>query len=202
MSPRRSRRPWRLLLLVALLALATPLWLPAIGLALVVSDPLAPADAVAPLAGGTDRARYAIALQRSGAAPWLVASDIRLLGPLGRLGSEQTRTIAAAAGLLPWHIYETDRVVRSTYQELLAIRALAERQGWRSLIIVTSPEHTRRTRIMANEAFRASGISVRVRPVEGHGYDPARWWRDERERTLTLTEYPKLLAFLLGYRGE
>ena len=202
MSPAKPRRRWRLLLLVALLALATPLWLPAIGLALVVSDPLAPADAIAPLAGGTDRARYAIALQRSGIAPWLVASDIRLLGPLGRLGSEQTRTLAAAAGLLPWQIYETDRVVRSTYQELLAIRALAERQGWHSLIIVTSPEHTRRTRLMADEIFCASAISVRVRPVQGHGYDPARWWRSERERTLTLTEYPKLLAFLLGYRGE
>ena len=202
MSATTPRRPWRLLLLIALLALATPLWLPAIGLALVVSDPLAVTDGVVPLGGDMGaRVRHAADLLAAGYASRMIVTDI-LPSPDGALRSKEQAEQARTFGVPASQLYETDRVVRSTYQELLAIRALAERQGWRSLIIVTSPEHTRRTRIMANEAFRASGISVRVRPVEGHGYDPARWWRDERERTLTLTEYPKLLAFLLGYRGE
>lgn len=195
------RRGWRSLLFAALLAMAAPLWLPAVGTALVVADPLAPADAVVPLAGGTKRARYAASLQRGGHALWLIAADIRLLAPFGRLGSEHSRPIAIAAGVPPWQIFETDRVVRSTYAELLAIRDLAAARGWRSLIVVTSPEHTRRTRLMVREIFASSGIAVAVRPVVGFGYDPARWWRDPFERRLTLSEYPKLLAFLLGYRG-
>lgn len=201
----RARRWGRLrrAALPALVALAAALaaWLPVAGRLLVVADPLAPADAIVALAGSDTRAWHAAELQRAGYARWTVASDLKLVGPLGRLGSEKNRDIAFAAGGIPWHVYETDRIVGSTYTELVAIRDLAALQGWGSLIVVTSPEHTRRTRMMAAEVFRGSGIAVRVRPVVGHGYDPAAWWRDGDERLLTLTEYPKLIVYLLGYRG-
>lgn len=199
---RLSRRPTRgLAPLLALLALAAaPLWLPLLGTALVVADPLAPADAIVALAGSDTRAWYAAELQRAGYARWTLTSDIKYIGPLGRLASEKNRTIAVAGGVLPWHIYETDRIVPSTYTELLAIRDAARARGWRSLIVVTSPQHTRRTRLMADEIFGAE-IAVSVAPVLGPPYNPAQWWRGEHERRLTLTEYPKLLVFLIGYRG-
>jgi uncharacterized SAM-binding protein YcdF (DUF218 family) len=195
------RRLRHLLLLGAVIALTIPLWLPAIGTALVVADPPANADAVVPLGGDMGaRVRYAADLLAAGHAPLLLITDL-IPGSAGELRSKEHAAQAIAHGVPAARLVYAERVVRSTYQELLAVRELAGRQGWRSLIIVTSPEHTRRTRLMADEVFAASGIAVAVRPVQGYGYDPATWWRDERERMLTLNEYPKLLAFLLGYRG-
>ncbi len=190
------------LLLVLVVGAATPLWLPWVGQILVVADPLASADAVAPLVGGDDRARYAAALWQGGYARCFIASDVRLISPYGRLSSARNSDLAAASGVPPWQIYQTDRIATSTYTELQAIRDLAQRQGWRSLILVTSPEHTRRTRIIARDVFHTTGIAVSVQPVVGYGYDPAHWWRNEEERRLTGMEYAKLAAFLIGHRGQ
>jgi uncharacterized SAM-binding protein YcdF (DUF218 family) len=187
---------------VLLVGAATPLWLPWIGLLLVVTDPLTRADAIVPLAGGDDRARYAVALWRSGYAHYFIASDIKLIGPYGHLSSALNSDLAVASGVLPWQIYQTDRIVTSTYTELQAIRDLAQCQGWRSLIIVTSPEHTRRTWIIARDVFHTTGIAISVQPVVGYGYDPAHWWRNGEERRLTGMEYAKLAAFLIGHRGQ
>lgn len=195
---KRQRALFSLTALVALLATA-PLWLPAVGLVLVVADPLAPADAIVPLAGDLgERVEYAVMLLETGYAPRLVISDMVRRGT--QLTSESNQALALAAGVAPNKLVATERVVRSTYSELGAIHALAQRENWRTLIIVTSPEHTRRTQLMANEIFGDGTMVVRVRPVEGYGYHPARWWQSEPERRLTLLEYPKLLAYLLGYR--
>jgi uncharacterized SAM-binding protein YcdF (DUF218 family) len=191
-----------LLLLFIVIVVTTPLWRPAIGQILVVSDPLAPADAVVPLAGGAHRAEYAIEIYRAGYAPAFVATDLVFISPLGRIASENNATLASAVGIPSQHIYATDHIVTSTYTELQATRDLAQRQGWRSLIIVTSPEHTRRTRIIASDVFHATGITISVQPVVGYGYDPARWWERTEEYRLTVMEYPKLAAFLVGYRGQ
>jgi len=194
-------RAARALLFALLCVAATPLWLPLLGTALVVADPLAPADAVVPLAGDLgERVASAAELLHAGFAPRLVLSDLRVDDD-GALTSKDHRRFALDAGVQPGRLFPIDRTVRSTYQELVAVRELATRSGWRSLIVVTSPQHTRRTRLIAAEVFRDSSIAVHVRPVEGFGYTPSRWWQSDRERTLTLGEYPKLLAFLLGYRG-
>lgn len=189
-----------LLFTAALFALAAPLWLPYLGVMLVVADPLVPANAVIPLAGGHQRARYAVEIFAAGYATCFVATDLVPNDAGDGWRSGENRAIALENGIPPTQIRQTTGIVRSTYEEAQAIRELAEAQDWRSLIIVTSPTHTRRTRLIMDEVFRDSAIVVMVHPVVGYDYNPAGWWRDEQERKLTLWEYLKLTAFFVGYR--
>ena len=82
------------------------------------------------------------------------------------------------------------------------MRGLAQREGWQSLIVVTSPSHTRRSRAIFRTVFTGTGITVSIRPSisESKGKADAAWWRDEHERGMVGREYMKLIAFLVGIR--
>jgi uncharacterized SAM-binding protein YcdF (DUF218 family) len=196
---RRRARLLAALLTSALLAATYQLWLPAIGSFLVVADPLRRADAVVPLAGGEQRVAYAAELFRRGYASWFVVTDLAPSRGGRSLSSKENSRAAIERGVGAERIRSTGAVVTSTYAEAQAVRGLAEQQGWRSLIVVTSPEHTRRAQLIFGQVFAGSGIALIVRPAEGSGYTPGIWWQNLDERRLALTEYLKLAAFLIGY---
>ena len=87
-----------------------------------------------------------------------------------------------------------------TYEEAIAVQQLAQEQGWRSLIIVTDPHHTRRARMAFRDVFRDSGITVMVRPVNDSWYQADSWWQTRDGLRETWTEYLKLLLYVVGYR--
>lgn len=185
-----------------LLVWSYPFWLPSAGAFLIVQDPLVRADAIVPLAGGPHRVTRAAQLFRAGYATWFVASDP---DPdqfaLGRLTSRQIINEARARGIPASHMYLTAVPVTSTYTEARAVRDLAEAEGWQSLIIVTTPEHTRRTHIIFRHVLRGSGIALSVQPAINDDTLPGRWWQDHHQRHFVLQEYAKLFAFLMGYRS-
>ena len=181
--------------------LAHSLWLPIAGRFLVVADPLQPADAVVPLGGGgVGRVAQAAALLEDGYATWLVATDAELdLPGIRSSQSELIRQEAQWQGVQPERILVAPGVVETTCDEALALRTLAQEQGWRSLLVVTDPFHTRRARLNFRDAFRGTGIMVTVRPVEETSYDPEAWWQSADGLRDTWTEYAKLVLYLLGY---
>lgn len=79
------------------------------------------------------------------------------------------------------------------------MRRLAQQQGWRSVLVVTHSFHTRRARLAFRDGFRDTGITVAVRPVNEHWYDPGSWWQSHKGLRQTWTEYLKLALHLLGY---
>jgi uncharacterized SAM-binding protein YcdF (DUF218 family) len=81
---------------------------------------------------------------------------------------------------------------RSTADEAGFAAVLVQRCGWRSLIVVTSPYHTRR----AGWTFRrAIGDATRVTTVaSGAPSRPWRWWSRERDTEAVLLEWVKGLA--------
>jgi uncharacterized SAM-binding protein YcdF (DUF218 family) len=189
------------LAVLGFLFLSRGLWLPLIGRALVVADPLEPADAVVPLAGGDKRAVYAAELFQAGYADWFVATDMPLdLPGIRRSYAELVRQEAIFQGVPAERILVAPGLVETTYEEALAVRALAQAQGWQSLLIVTDPYHTRRARICFREAFRDADVAIVIRPIEGSWYDPETWWQSTAGLRETWTEYVKLALHLLGYR--
>ena len=54
------------------------LWLPFFGRWLVIADPLVPAQAIVPLAGGGERVNHAARLYKQGKAAWFVATNTPL----------------------------------------------------------------------------------------------------------------------------
>jgi uncharacterized SAM-binding protein YcdF (DUF218 family) len=177
-------------------------WLPVIGRVLVVSDPLQPSDAIVVLAGGgRHRVAGGAELFHAGYAPWFIVTNSPLNTPGIRSEYAELMTLEAGwQGVPEGRILRAPGTVRTTYGEALAVRRLAEELGFRSLIIVTDPFHTRRARRAFREAFRMSGITLAVQASNGGRYDADSWWQTQEGLRLTWTEYVKWMLYLLGTR--
>jgi uncharacterized SAM-binding protein YcdF (DUF218 family) len=183
-----------------LLLIQYRLWLPEIGRYLVVADPLQRADAIVPLAGERSRVFYAADLYREGLAPWFGITEMWVGNPNPVISYVQSVTGQTLDAGVPREriAYAAGQAV-STYEEAWNLRQLALARGWHSLIVVTSPFHTRRARLILHEVFSGTGISIIIRPVPAHWYDPAKWWTTAAGRQITLEEYLKLAAHAVGY---
>jgi len=139
---------------------------------LIRSDPLPPAaDAIVVLSAGVtadgmlpqqgvDRLLKGLELWKAGRAPRIVLT--RELRKTARgwisTSSDQKRLIALAGQ--PQVILTSP--VTSTRDEAVRVAALARRQGWKSLILVTSPFHSRR----ACATFEGVGLDVACAPSD------------------------------------
>ncbi|GAC1644283.1 MAG: hypothetical protein NVS4B8_14850 [Herpetosiphon sp.] len=180
--------------------LSRGLWLPLIGYFLAVSDPLQPVDAVVPLAGDRDRVTSAVQLFDQGFARWFVLTDmVATTLPSDTTYVQVMRKEIVKRGIPSDRIAAAPNIAASTFREALNVRQLAQQQKWHSLLVVTSPYHTRRTRLMFQHIFHGTGILVIVRPSEDSFYQPSVWWKSYNGRHATEQEYSKLLLYLLGY---
>lgn len=205
-SPARRRWWWRGFLVA--LVLSPLAAFPFLGRLLVAEDPLQAADAIVVLAG-------------SRADRWLEAVDVRAAGfatsiVLSRGARESGEDALAARGI---RLPDTAELARgamielgvpagditflpdepdSTAGEAAIVRRLAEASGWRRIIVVTSKQHTRRTRLAFRRALRGTGIESMVRASRYDVADPPRWWRTRRGLRETLFEWIKLVAYTAG----
>lgn len=190
------------ILIVVVLVVAHALWLPAIGRFLVVSDPLQAADAILPLGGaGRTRTQAAAELYRQGLAPWFVVTDMPINTPgIRETYGELMRREAAWQGAPEERIVIASGTHRTTYSEARALRQLMTERGWRTLIVVTDPYHTRRARMCFRDVFRGTDLQVMVHAANPSWWQPDWWWRDADSLRETWTEYLKLVLYLVGMR--
>lgn len=156
-----------LFLSLVVLVGVTPILRPGVQ-ALIVDEPLPPnnVDAIVVLSAalsqdgylspaGTERLIHAVELLERGAAPTIVTT--RLRRPVGpetvTSDADQARLIGLAPDRVRHLVVDS---VRTTRDEAVQVAALARREGWQHLIMVTSPLHTRR----ACAAFRHVGLSI------------------------------------------
>lgn len=208
-----------LLVLGLLVYKAGELWLPFLGSALIAADPLARADVVVPLAGERSRVFYAAQLFRQGLAGWYAITDMVVTGcklPVARCRAslaaastgdgeswtrytESVRDQALTAGVPLAAIVRVPGTADTTYHEALNLRQVALARGWHSLLVVTSPFHSRRARLIFGDVFRGTGIRVSVQPAEPHWYRPETWWTTPEGRQATAEEYLKFALYFVGY---
>ena len=208
----RIRFLGRLVLAIALLY-AVARWVLPIGLeayarSFIVDEALTPADATVTLSGGNgERLHAAIGLYRRHLARtlFIVGPDVPLLpvytGGDSLSQGEAKRRIALRRGVPP------DSVVlvlgpTSTIEEATASLETAKEHAWSSLIVVTSPFHSRRARATFRHVFRDSGIEVKVYhlPLGRSSDDPRRWWKSESDTMSVLTETIKSVFYAWNYR--
>jgi len=136
------------LLLLALLVVIRGLGLPLIGGALIVADPLRPADAVVPLGGGEP------GLVRQGDARWLIVTDSEIdLPGIHDSWADLVRREAIWQGTPEARSVAAPDIVTTTYNEAQAVRRLVLARGWRTLLVLTDPYHTRRARLVFRDVF-------------------------------------------------
>lgn len=185
--------------LLLLLFLVTPFALQAAGDFLRVQDKLAKADAIIVLAGDDngERVNQGVKLFKAGYADKILMSG----GPLAwRLtAAEWMKKQAVAEGIPPPAIIVQDRS-RSTIDDARFSLPLAAAQGWRSVILVTSPYHTRRAGNVFRKVFGDQHIKVIVQPAEPSAFSFDRWWTRYEDRGAVVWEYVSfVLYFFKGY---
>ncbi len=179
--------------LVLLLLMVLPLCCWAVGGLLIVADPLEKADYAVALSGDTgERILTAADLYHNGYVKGLILTNLDNASR-GRMIQE-----AIAAGIPENRILWTRRIESSTRNEAVALRELTEQKQIKSLIIVTDPFHTFRTRLIFTSVFKGSGVDLSVRPVVGHWYRSWNWFLSAKGIQTTLFEYGKLIGFIFS----
>jgi uncharacterized SAM-binding protein YcdF (DUF218 family) len=196
---------------LALFALAAFLtFAPLAGRWLVVTDPLpASADAIVVLAGSLRaRSLEAARLYKSGIAPRVVVT--REILPPGAVTLREagvdlpdsdalTRTALAGLGVPPRAIVTLRRRAQSTASEARTIARWACARGLDSLVIVTSPSHTRRARLVLSRAL-GPDVTLTMRPAPADSFAGDRWYRVRRDAKEVLSEWQKLAHHWLRER--
>ena len=87
--------------------------------------------------------------------------------------------------------------VNSTAEEARAAREFFAKSGAKRLLIVTSPLHVRRAKMIFHDAMPDIPVSVVAAP-----YDrlPEKWWRDQDTARHVVLEYAKTAYYLIGGR--
>ncbi len=208
-----NRRPTRGGIFLALGLLVSLVWAFAPRLAngyaqwLVISDPLPHADTAIALSGAEgERLLAAIELYRAG-----TVDQILIVGPTspilkvytgeeGLSQGEAKRRIAVKKGIREEHAL-LELGATSTYEEAESTVDRAQREGWSSIVVVTSPMHTRRSRATFRKLLEDTGIEVYMHhlPLDRSTQNPKEWWTREGDTMAVFTETVKLGFYAKQY---
>jgi uncharacterized SAM-binding protein YcdF (DUF218 family) len=204
------RRTRLALAAVVVLAVLAVLAVRDAGRFLVVADPLpSHADAIVMLGGSlSDRVLETARLYRAGVAPIVVLTRERLRRGAPALRGHGVRLpeeheLAARAlgqlGVPADAIRLVSRRAASTRAEARAIARWVCRRGLRHVVVVTSPTHTRRARLILAQAL-GPRVHLTVRPAPAAFFPAEHWWRQRRAIKDVLIEYQKLVVYWLVER--
>jgi uncharacterized SAM-binding protein YcdF (DUF218 family) len=102
-------------------------------------------------------------------------------------------------GVSPSDCLVGDRFTGSTYEEVRVIRDLIEERRCKSVIVVTSPAHTRRAWLTFCEVFKGLDVRIQMMPSTYSAFRPESWWKSERYLQEVIVEYQKLLYYTFMY---
>jgi len=173
----------------------------AAGWMLTAEDPLRPAEAIVIAVDAGDAGVLEAAdLVRDG-----FSRNVVLFGDLpeeaerefGRRGipydNQVTRQTQELRALGVEHIEQIPRTVDGTEDEGRILPAWSEEHKLRSVIVVSSTDHTRRLRRVMRRGMRGRQTVVIVRPSRYSDFDPDRWWLKRGGIRTQIVELEKLL---------
>lgn len=203
--PSSPRRRALIVLLILLLALGI-FAVRNLGHWLIRQDALEHADAIVVLSGALPyRAEGAAELFNQGYAPevWvsLPAGPQKELQEMGIhfVGEEEyDRDVLTHLGVPASHVSIFPNEIVNTEGEIAEIAKLMRAQGKHTVIIVTSPEHTRRVRALWNAIAGKDDLKAVVRATPTDPFDADHWWRNTRDSLAVVRETLGLMNAWFG----
>jgi uncharacterized SAM-binding protein YcdF (DUF218 family) len=201
----QQRKPRIWLLLVSLVFFAALTLFLNVGRWLVVEDPLDKASAIAVLSGKMpSRALEAARIYRAGYAPevWLTHSTepgatlAKLSVPFSGEDAYD-KLILLHEGVPESAIRIIDPPIVNTEDEMLTIGQALNQHKDRTVILVTSKVHTRRTKSLWNRVSAKQGSAI-IRGVSDDAFNPSRWWRNTTDALDVVREVLGLLNVWAG----
>jgi len=170
----------------------------------VVDEPLTKADAIVVLGGRPDlRPFEAAQLFHQGLATQILYMDVKL-DPAAELHITQSEREVTHKVLLSQGVPETAMTaigdgVTSTFDESVAVRAWAETNHAKSLIIPTDLSHTRRVRWLFRRQLNGIGTKVELHAITPKEYSITNWWRREQGLIAFQNEVIKSVYYQIKY---
>jgi len=204
---RRFRIPIALLAIaVALFVFRAPL-LTAAGWALVREDPIRRADVVVvPAWAGEAGSISAADLVHQGYAPRVAVLESamspaeRELIARGILdGSKDGWYARVVQHLGVKDVEQINDRASGTESEGGILPEWCLRRGYRSIIVVSTPDHSRRVRRVLRRTTKSAGIDVIVRTTKLSEFDPSGWWKTRGGVRTEIVEIQKLLLDVLRH---
>ena len=207
MSFRRPR--WAAILVVVALAAAAIVVVPSVrepvlrtaGWALVVNEPIAPADIIViTLDSNGAGALEAADLVQSG-----IATRVAVFAdpPSGeddefiRRGLPYEDASARQIHQLRWlgvtDVVQIPRTEVGTEGEGQVLPPWCDQHQFRSIVFVAARDHSRRSRRMLDRVMKGHPTHVTVRPARYSSFDPDRWWKTRSGVRTEIVELQKLM---------
>ncbi len=173
---------------------------------LMAPDRPAKADAVIILSGDPARALYAADLYHNGIAErvlitrpvrlraYRVFDDMKIEFPRTE---DLYREVLIRKGVNAQHIDFIGESLVSTVDEAKTIKALVSSGKLHKLVLVTSPYHVRRVKMVFRDVVPEAEVVVVATPYELY---PERWWADQDVARNVVLEIVKTVYYLLGGR--
>ena len=168
----------------ALLAgyLLHPVYLSAVGRALIVEDSRRKADAILVLAGDSPqghRVSHAVRLFKEGYAPILVLSGT----PIGwqTHETEIMRRQAMHLGVPATQIVAVSHDSDSTKEEAGVIVTVLKQRAFRTVILVSANSHTARAKRVFERESGPQGPRFLASPVQDGTFEPEGWWTRRKD---------------------
>ena len=212
-APRRRRWPL-VLVAVTLAAIAAiairPLREPvlqAAGWALVVSEPVAPADVIVlSLDSGGAGALEAADLVRGGIAKRVAVfldppsgEDLEFIRRGLPYEDASARQVRQLRSLGVTDIMQISGPDAGTEEESNVLPAWCKEHHIRSMVFIVAKDHSRRARRALERAMKGSGVRFMVQPARYSSFDPDRWWQSRGGIRIALIELQKLLLDLIRH---
>ena len=103
--------------------------------------------------------------------------------------------ILKGSGVPESALIRNDRPTESTFHEAEAVAALMREKRYRSLILVTSPTHSRRAWLTFRRAIPDKEVRMAVMPTPYSQFRAEDWWKTRRYVREVILEYQKLIYY-------
>jgi hypothetical protein len=202
----RSRRWYRLLPVIVLLCLAAGVpavrraALRSLGWALVADEPVEPADViVVPQWAGNAGALDAADLVHHGLASRVAilarppkAADLELTRRGIPYQDEITDMVQLFGALRVPEIEVIPNLAAGTEAEGSVLPSWFDHHQYRSIILVSPPDHSRRVRRVLRRSMRGRAGKVMIRSARYSSFDPDQWWTTRDGVRTEIVELQKL----------
>ncbi|MBW2205871.1 MAG: YdcF family protein [Deltaproteobacteria bacterium] len=166
-------------------------------------------DLIVCLAGGNvERGIGAAEAYHKGFAPRILLTmedppdGYRLLEERGLHYPESVDLLAALLkdlGVPESAIIVNRQPVTTTFEEAHLVRRVVDNKKYRSLILITSPTHTRRAWLTFKKIFEGTPVRVLVLSTPYSEFNPKDWWMHRKYLREVVIEYQKLIFYTVKY---
>lgn len=163
---------------------------------LIVQDELKKVYAIVVLSGDSngERIRQATELYRKGYGKYFLISGGLLYW--NTTYADIMRRHAISLGIPGKAILVEDKS-ESTYENAKFSLPILKEKGIKSIILVSSPTHTRRARRLFKKMYKKEGIDVLTYPVQNSRFITKNWWLRHEDTQRVVMEYVKIIGYFI-----